>query len=86
MPTIIHMTLDIRVPVDPKDAISQMVATQALDTAANALRIAARERDGACIVMAQVKKVKDAPALTRGSAVAVAALVDGDPQAGTGRC
>lgn len=61
MPTVIHMTVDIRVPVDPKDAIDQMVVTQALDTAANALRIVSRERDGQCIIMAAVRKVKAVP-------------------------
>lgn len=59
MPTLIHMTIDVSVPVPDKDAIAQMVVTQALTAAADALKAVAAERDGTCAVEAVVRRVKE---------------------------
>lgn len=61
MPTMILMHVAVSVPVPDKDAIAQMVVTQALTAAAEAIKVCAEERDGKCVIGASVKRVKEAP-------------------------
>lgn len=58
MPTIIHMLVEVSVPVPDKDAIAQMVVTQSLTAAAETITEVVKARDGVCTVSAQVKRVK----------------------------
>lgn len=58
MPTVIHMLVEVSVPVPDKDAIGQMVVTQALTAAAEAIKTVVKEREGVCTVSAQVKRVR----------------------------
>ncbi len=60
MPTVIYMLVEVSVPVPDKDAIGQMVVTQALTAAADAIKQVATERDGRCIIEATIRKVKAA--------------------------
>ena len=58
MPTIIHMTVEVSVPVPDKDAIRQAVTTQALQSAAQHLIEAAEDREGNATLSASIKRVK----------------------------
>lgn len=58
MPTVIHMLVEVSVPVPDRDAIGQMVVTQALIAAADAVKEVVEARDGVCTVAATVKRVK----------------------------
>lgn len=75
MPTVIHMIVEVSVPVPDKNAIEQAVVTQALVTAAEVLLNAASERGGAGSREATVKRVK-APEPPTGSAIGEGALGD----------
>lgn len=61
MPTVIHMLVEVSVPVPDKDAIRQSVTTQALQSAAQYLIEAAESREGKATMSASIKKMKDAP-------------------------
>lgn len=63
MPTIIHMLVEVMVPVDAKNAIDQMIVTQTLTAAAESVREVVKARDGVCTVTATIKRVKEPAAL-----------------------
>lgn len=80
MPTVIHMLVEVSVPVPDKDAIAQMVVTQALVAAAEAVREVVKGRDGVCTIDATVKRVAkavDPDVIMRGDASGIRAVDPG---------